>query len=91
MVNQTQNFAWVCIIMLIIIICLVIESKSLKLKSTIKMLTYQLNFALELFLIVLVLPSLEGKCIWFPIDFNFIDKSDKLKIHKYLMNNNNIK
>ena len=57
----------------------------------IKVLTYQLNFALELFLIVLVLKSLEGKCVWFSVDFNSIDKSEILNIHKHLMTNNNIK
>ena len=77
--------------MLIIVVCKVMERKSLKLKPTIKVLTYQLNFALELFLIVLVLKSLEGKCVWFSVDFNSIDKSEILNIHKHLMTNNNIK
>ena len=36
-VKQTQNFAWVCIIMLIIVIYLLMENKYLNLKPTIKM------------------------------------------------------
>ena len=39
LVNQTQNFAWVCIIMLIIVICLLMEKKYLSLKSTLKKLS----------------------------------------------------
>ena len=38
LVNQTQNFVWVYIIMLIIVICLLMENKSLSLKTT--MLTF---------------------------------------------------
>ena len=50
LVKQTQNFVWVCIIMLIIVICLLMEKKSLSLKLTIKMLTFQLNFVSEVYL-----------------------------------------
>ena len=59
LVKQTQIFAWVCIIMLVIVICLFVEKKSLSLKSTIKMLTFQCNFVLEEYLMDLVLLSLE--------------------------------
>ena len=59
LVKQTQNFAWVYIIMLIIVICLVMEKKSLILKLAIKMLTFQLSFVLEVFLMDLVILSLE--------------------------------
>ena len=45
--------------MLIIVICLLMEKKSLKLKLTIKMLTSQLNFVSEVYLMDLVLLSLE--------------------------------
>ena len=34
--KQTKNFVWVCIIMLIIVVCLLMEKKYLKSKSTIK-------------------------------------------------------
>ena len=59
LVKQTQNFVWVCILMMIIVICLLMEKKSLNLKLNIKMLTFQLSFVWEVFLIDLVLFSLE--------------------------------
>ena len=46
LVKQTKNFAWVCIIMLITI-CLLMEMKSLSLKPTIKVLTFQINYVWE--------------------------------------------
>ena len=45
--------------MLITVICLLTEKKSLSLRPTIKMLTFQLNFFLEVYLIDLVRPILE--------------------------------
>ena len=50
LVEQTQNFVWVCIIMMIIIMCLLMGKKSL---------TFQLNFDLEVFLIDFGFWSLE--------------------------------
>ena len=47
LVKKTQNFAWVCIIILIIVTCLLMENKSLNLKLTKKMLTFQLKFVSE--------------------------------------------
>ena len=44
---------------MIMVICLLMEKKSLNLKLTIKMLTFQLNFVSEVFLVNLVLLSLE--------------------------------
>ena len=41
------------------IISLLMENKSLSLKATIKVLTLKLSFALEVYLMDLVLPSLE--------------------------------
>ena len=35
--------------------------------------------------------SLNGNVCNFSVDYNFIDKSDILNIHKYLMTKNNIK
>ena len=35
--------------------------------------------------------SLNGNAYIFSVDYNSIDKSDILNIHKYLMNKNNIK
>ena len=45
LVKQTQNLAWVCIIMVIIVICLLMEKKSLSLKLIIKMLIFQLSLS----------------------------------------------
>ena len=53
LVKQTQNFAWVYIN------GQEMEKKSSSLKSTIKMLTFQLSFVLEAYLMDLVLLSLE--------------------------------
>ena len=53
----SQNFVWVYIIMLII--CLLMEKISLKLKLTIKILTFQPNFGSEVYLMALVQLSLE--------------------------------
>ena len=58
------------------------EKKSLNLKSTIKMLTFQLN---------LEKLSLNEDVYNFSVDYKSIDKSDILKIYKYLMSKNNIK
>ena len=97
LVMQTQNFASVYIIMLIIVICLLMEKKSLSLRVTIKMLTFQLNFVSEVYLMDLVLLSLEkyfylNESVYdFSVDYNSIDKSDILTIYKYLMIKNNIK
>ena len=43
-VKQRQNFAWVYIIMGIIVICLLTEKKSLSLKLIMEMSTFQLDF-----------------------------------------------
>ena len=44
LVNHLQNFAWIYIIKVIIVICLLLKKKSLILNSIIKMLPFQLNF-----------------------------------------------
>ena len=59
LVKQAQNFAWAYIIMLITIICLLMKNGSLRLKPTIKMLTFQVKFFSEIYLIDLVLLTLE--------------------------------
>ena len=50
LVKQTENYAWVSIIKLVIVICLLMEKKPLNLKPTIKMLTFQLNFVSRVYL-----------------------------------------
>ena len=72
------------------------KKKLLDLKPTIKMLTFQLDFCLK------SIPdgfsasefrevSISGNAYDFSINFNSIDKSDILNIHKYLMSKNNTK
>ena len=59
LVKQTQTFLRLCIVMLIIVIYMLIEKKYLSLKSSMKMLTFQLNSVSELYLMDLVLLSLD--------------------------------
>ena len=47
--------------MLIMVSCLLMEKKSLSFKPTIEMLTFQINFASEVFLIDWMLLSLERR------------------------------
>ena len=101
LVKQTQNFVCVCIIMLTIVICLLMQNKSSNLKLTIKILNFQHNFVSELYLMDLVLLSLEkyfvhncvscGNVYNFPVDYCSTDKSDILNIPRYLLTKNNIK
>ena len=55
--TKTQNFAWVYIKMLIIVIYLLMEKKSINLKPTLKIWTFQLNFISEVYLMDLVILS----------------------------------
>ena len=56
LVKQTQNVASFCIAM---IVCLLMEKKSISLKLVMKMLTFQINFLREAYLINLVLSTQE--------------------------------
>ena len=70
------------------------EKESLSLKSTIKMLTCQLNFVLQVYLRDLDESrdiSLKRIVCDFSVDYNSIYKSDILYIQKYLMIKNNMK
>ena len=93
--KQTQHCAWVYITMLIMVICFLLEKKSLTLNPTRTMLIFQLNFVTELFPIDLVLLSLQtwqslnGNVHDFSVDYNAIEKFDISNIQKYLMSNNN--
>ena len=84
--NAKKNFASVCIAMVIIVICLLTEKKSIRLKQIIKMLTFCLKFDY-----VEIEVSLKISVCNFSVDYDAIDKSDILNIHKYLMVNNKIK
>ena len=55
LVKQTQDFAWVCIIMLIIVL---IKKQSLNLKLIIEMLSFQHSFVSDVYLTDFVLVSL---------------------------------
>ena len=59
LVDRIQKFAWVNIIILIIVTFLLMENKYLSIKLTVKMLTFQINFFSKVFLMDLVLLSLE--------------------------------
>ena len=66
--KQTQNFVWIYIIILIIVVYLLMENKYLNSSLTIKMLTNPV-FVLEVYLTDLALLSLKSifnwKCVWF--------------------------
>ena len=85
LVYQTTNFAWVYVMMLIIVICLLMEKNSLNLNWKIKVLTFQLNFAQE---IERREVFLNGNVYDFSVDYNTTDQSDILNIRKYLMAKN---
>ena len=54
-----------------------------------EMLTFQLNFVLEEYLMSLTM-LIKGNVYAFSVDYSAIDKSNILNIHKYLMIKNNI-
>ena len=94
LIKQTQNFAWVYIIMLIIVISLLME-KILKFKADNKNVNFPTQFCLgsisdgfsnnesrEVFL--------NGNVYDFSVNYNFIDESDILCIYKYLITKNNV-
>ena len=76
--------------MLIIVISLLMGKKSLSLRPTIKMLTFQLNFVSEAMSNRRSATesrevSLNRKAFDFSVDYSSIDISDILNIHKFLM------
>ena len=64
------SFAWVSKIMPKIVVCLLMGKKSLNLKPTIKMLTFQPNFFSKVYLMDLVLLSLK-KYLWIEMCMTF--------------------
>ena len=81
LIKQGQKFASVYIIILIIVILLLMEKRYLNLKPTIKVLTFQLNFVSEVYLMDLVLLSLEkyilNRNVYdFSVDYNSNDQSE---------------
>ena len=96
LVKQTQNFAWVYILMLIIVTCLLMEEKSLSLKLTIENANFPTQFCLgSIYNGFNFIESrevcLNGNVYHFSVDYNFIDRSDILNIQNHLMTKNDIK
>ena len=81
LLKEIQNFVGVYIKMLKVVICLLMEMKFVILKLTIKVLAFQPDFVWKVYL----MDSVIG------LDYNSIDKSHILNIHKYLMRKNNEK
>ena len=76
------NFVWVCVIMLIIIICLLMEKKSLILKPK-KEINFPTQFCLgsmpnEFSTTEFKEVSLKGNVYHFSVNYSFIDKTDIL-------------
>ena len=91
--KQTQNFPGVCIIMVIIVICLLMEKKP---KADNKNFNFPTQFCFGSITNGFSATesreaSLKGYVYDFLVDYNSIDKSDILNIRKYLMVNDNIK
>ena len=78
------------------VICLLMGEKFSSLKLTIKMLTFQVIFCLGRISdgvsnIEAREVSLNENVHDFSVDYNYIDKSDIIRIRKYFMTKNNIK
>ena len=82
LLKQTQNLAWASITMLIIVICLLMEKKSLNLKLTIT------RFFLGSISNGFSASESKEVSIW---SINYIDKSVISNIHRYLTNKINLK
>ena len=85
---QGQDFTWVSITMVIIVICFLMEKKSISLKLIKKMLTSQ--FCLESISNGFGAADSRGVSLKenvhdFSVNYNALDKSDIWNIHKYLM------
>ena len=91
LLKETQNFVWVDIIMVIIVVCLLMENESLN-----KNVNFPIQFCLgstyDGFGVLEPREvSLNGNVYDFPADYNSVDKSNILNIHKYFMTKNNIR
>lgn len=79
---------------MIIVICLLVEKKFISLKLTVKILASLLSCVMEASndfgLIYSKDISLKGHVSDCSVDYNIIDKSEILSIHKYLIVTNNI-
>ena len=82
--------------MLIIVICLLMDKNFVNLRLIIKNVNFSIQFCLGSISNGFTITesrevSLNGNVYDFSVDYNSIDKSDILNIHKYLMKNNNKK
>ena len=93
LLKQIQSFASICIIMVIIVICLLMEKKFKANNKNVNFPTwiclgstfhgYTATESRDV--------SLNGNVYDFSVEYNSIKKSDILNIHKYLMTKNIIK
>ena len=95
LLKQRQNFAWVCIRMVIIFISFLTRKKFITLKFIIRISTFQFNFGKKTYLKNLMLLNLEKYLIK---EICMISQSNTMllinmtsNIHKYLIVKNNIK
>ena len=82
--------------MLIIVICLLMDKNFVNLRLIIKNVNFSIQFCLGSISNGFTITesrevSLNGNVYDFSVDYNSIDKSGILNIHKYLMTNNNKK
>ena len=95
LLKQRQNFAWVCITMVIIFLSFLTRKKFITLKFIIRISTFQFNFCKKTYLKNLMLLNLEKYLIK---EICMISQSNTTllinmtsNIHKYLIVKNNIK
>ena len=91
LVKQRQNFAWAYITIMIIVIFLLTEKKSIQQKCQLSNSILSRSISNKFDAVDSREVSLNGNAYDFSVDYNAIDKSDILHIHKYLMVKNNIK
>ena len=96
LVKQTQNISWGYNIMLIIVICLLMKKKSFEFKANTKNVNFPTQYCLGS--ISKGFSNTEFRNIswnWkaydFSVNYNSIDKSDIINIHRYLITKNDIK
>ena len=95
-IKPKTNFAWVGIIMVIIVTCLLMEKEISKFKVDDKIFNFLIQFCL--WSIYNGFSAIESREVYskrsmynFSVNYNATDKSDILSIHKYLMAKNKIK
>ena len=92
LVKKAQNFACVCRIILLIVICLWIKKETLSLRSTVKKVNFPTKFCFESISNAFSATksrkvSLKENVYNISVDYSSVGKSDTLNIYKYLMSN----